>query len=312
MTRRTRIVQAIEAGLKEIRAGRPVPGQAPSPDPLLFQASVKMVSRTLNDPGPNGTPALFITDPTVYYRHLLQDVKHCTMRMFISGITTDYTPKALEQMDMLYDDVEAVLTYNQKWGGLVRRSRIVSADVSVEVGEPDAGFTFVYEVDFVETNAIPRNPSVLDPLPVEQPGQPWMSTVTHSLHNAFLDLEEVSHVEISDLWPIPPEQLSRSQCPGVWFTHQTESFQYHASRLATKTASYAVLLVDVQEDARLFRRAVDTWGARLKDCLGRHADLEGRVLTVDLQAIRGVRSDFPVVMIEADLLVRYMQSFEEN
>lgn len=310
---RSRIVETVAAELSKIRAGARIPGMPPGSEET-FRSTVRTVTRALSaDMGPEDYPAVFITDPSVSYRHILADVKAAQMRLFVSGALYDYSRKAVEELDRLIDDVSLVLSLNPTWGGLAWRTRMLALDASTEVEEPAAAFSILLEVDFPEFSAgAAEGGAVIPPRPVDVAGMSRSEQILGRLFNAFLDIPEIAWVEIPDVWPPPPEQMRRTQCPGVWFREIEELFDYRASQHAMKIKNVAILHADFEPDREAFPSCVDRAAARLKNVLGKYADLEGSVLTVDIRSIRSGRSEYPVALVDADIMIRYYQSWLES
>lgn len=307
---KTRIIESIEKALRGIREGARIPGALNGG--YTFSTSPRTVTRRLSEVSSSSYPLIIIADPTVSYKNLLSDVQLCTLRVWISGALYDYDDKSIALLDQMSDDVRMVLTADPQWGGLARRSRLMSWDGSTEIEEPSAAFVFFYEVDFVECLDVASESTVISPLPVGQSGMYLAESISNSLYNAFASIGGIASVSGADVWPVPPEQITRRQCPGVWFQEQDETFQYTASDHALKLLNVSILHVDVDTDPRTFGSSVDRASARIKNVVGKYGDLDGLVTNIDLRSIRTNRSEFPVILADADITIRYYQSVEES
>lgn len=319
MSTQSKIIESIVSTVKKIREGNKIPG-LPEGSSERYAISVNTVERSLsNDLAKDKYPALFVTNPSVYYRHLLSDVSICTMRFYVAGVLYNYSQTSTKDVgsvvrnDRLREAVHLTLTANSTWGDNAIRGRVLSCDVYTETEEEGSGFVFTCEADFIEySDSVPDKDNLL-PLPVDVTvcGSSRLE-ILNALYNCFLDTENISHVERATTWPVPPEIIFQKNCPGIWFRDSQEYYNYLGSRQADKNVAVNVLYAAVDFDAGTFANSVDVHVARIKDVLGRHADLEDRVLTVDIRAIRTNRSEYPVILLDVELAVRYIQSWEES
>lgn len=319
MSTQLSIIETVCNALKKIRQGDKIPG-LPEGSAERFSITVKTVERSLHSNlAKDKYPAVFVANPTIYYRHVLSDVAICTMRYFIGGVlyqmaqSSTSNTGSITDLDRLSASVRAVLMANPTWSGKSLRSRIVSSDSYTETEEEPQGMVYVCETDFVEFLDQVPNSYALIRLPVDLPdcGSSRLQ-ILNSLYNAFLDTEGIAFVERSKEWPIRPESISRQQTPGIWFHAPNEEYVYGGSRNTDKTISISVLSAALDFDLSTFAQSIDVHVARIKDVLGRHADLEDRVLTVDIKAIRTERSEYPIILLDVELAVRYIQSYEES
>jgi len=320
---RTQIIEAIEAALWKIKAGNLVPNLAVG-SPHKFLSTVRSVQRAMYEVSADKIPVLYLVDPTETGRHLLADVLQQTLRVTVAGYVeaspnheSGRTGKSLvEQLDNLIDDTRAVLVSNPHWNGLSRRSRLLQLEAETSVDEPHLAFSAVYEVDYVEAvdtgagttivlpDALPTYQASPYPLPI-----PQGENVLNALFNAFLSIPDLVWVERPLIWPLPVEQVSARYTPAVFFHETNETYQYNGSTDTKKLVSVTAALLAVNTDVDTFDNAIDSWVAALKNCLSTYADLNGIVATVDLLALRTGRCEYPVVNIELDLQIMYIQSF---
>jgi hypothetical protein len=322
---RTQIIEAMEAGLWKIKAGQAVPNLATGSN-HKFLSTVRSVNRAMFSVNEDKYPALFLVDPAESGRHMMADILQQTMKINVAGAIkvnkkdgTGSNPykNAVEKLDDLVDDTRALLVSDPTWGGLARRSRIPELSADASTDDTSVAFGALYEVDYIEVVDDGSDSAVELPTPLPADSvenlpattQPWGLSIINALFNAFLTIPGIVWVEKAKNWPIPLEQISARYTPGVWFKDVTESYQYQASRDTKKFLYVTGQLLAVDTNLATFTTTIDTWVAALKNCLGTYADLGGRVATVDITAIRPERSEYPVVVIELDLTIMYVQSF---
>jgi hypothetical protein len=322
---RTQIVEAVAGNLTKIKAGNPVPNLS---DGHKFLGTVRSVNRALVALNDDEFPALFVVDPVETGRHLLADVLQQTLQMTIAGIvrtTKNATgrrpdPHSVTVLDNLIDDTRSVLANDPTVGGLARRTRIPRLEANTSTDVDSLAFDTTFEVDYIELVDTGADSSIVLPEalladPASNfltPTMPWGETVLNSLFNAFRTIPGIVWVERARNWPIPLEQISARYTPGIWFKDVTESYQYGGSTDTKKISAISCVLLAVETDLDSYPSpAVDNWVAALKNCVGAkpNADLGGRIATMDIQAIRTERCEYPLVAIELDLQLMYMQSF---
>lgn len=309
----TQIVEALVSSLKQISKGKKIPW-LPAGSEQTFNVTPQTITRRLSDiQTPDQMPALYVSSGRNRYRHLLSDVMVASMEIFVAAMVyKDQDPTGL--LDSVSDDVLAVISSNPTWNGLARRTRIKANDATSEQEEPSGGSSFDLEIDFIEISAMAPASYDLKELPAgtdTEPiaGQSKTEQVWNALYNAFLTVQDIVWVERASIWPIPPEEIPRAKTSGIWFKDQNEEYTYVGSQQAEKRPSVSVLYVGVDTNPATFPRSVDQHVARMKDVLGRYADLEGRVSTIDIRSIRSNRSEFPVVIVDADLAILYVESW---
>jgi hypothetical protein len=317
-TQQTRLNEAIVAGLKGIGANKAIPGKQGT-----FNTSVTTVTRASNDPGNDKFPYLYFSSATLTSRHLLADIRQATMKGSVIGLiyanlkSGNPTPAA-DLIDGLRDDTSAVLTLDPKWGGLARRTRIISESHSPEVEEPQAAFVTEFEIDFIEMN-LDNAPAT--PAPgFNANGQIELSVSTslslreQSLNrfwNSMFNTTGVVWVEMPTIWPMPYEQIPQTHTPGVFFKDTGETFEYRGSTATFKIINISLVILVVESDETNFVSTQEGWVATIKQQLGNAttADLGGIINTVDIKEIRSDKSEYPLVHLEFDLAIRYVQSF---
>lgn len=310
------IVLAVEQAMKRIKKGAKVPW-LPDGMPQTFSVSPVTVTRALSDLVTEKYPVIIMAAPQTRFRHLLADITSNTMEMFVTGIVADFKRESIELLDGLSSDVYGAITLNTTWDGLALRTRVVRQERNTEIEEPQAAFSYVLEIDYIERDREwQRSGYSLDPLPAGTdenplPGQSKTAQVIAALLNAFQTIPEVAWVEYAKQWPPPMEQIPRVKTPGVWFREQQESYEYLGSRLADKRNTVLVMYVAVCPEGEDFQTFVGRHIARIKDVFGRYADLADRVLTIDLKAVRPGRSEWPVAVLDVEIEIRYVSSFQQ-
>ena len=323
---RTLIIEAVETALGKIKAGNPVPNLA-SGSAHIFLSTVRSVNRSMFGISDDKFPGLFLVDPVESGRHMLADILQQTVQMTVAGEVkvptrqdTGRTGKsAVVQLDDLIDDTRAVLVSDPTWGGLSRRGRITRLEADTSTDDESPAFAVLYEADYIEVVDSGAGTTVTLPaafstdstsaLPSGPFTQPWRETIVNALGNAFRAIPSLVWVEKARNWPISAEQISARYTPGIWFKDTNEPYQYQGSMDTKKTLFITTRLLAVDTNLATFTASVDTWVAALKSCLGTNADLGGRVATVDILAIRTDRCEYPVVDVELDLQIMYIQSF---
>jgi hypothetical protein len=320
---RTLIIEAVEAGLSKIKAGNPIPNLGGD---RRFLSTVRSVNRSMFGVADDKFPALFVVDPVETSRHLLADVLQQTIQLTVAGEVkvskrdTGRNPvqNAVQQLDNLVDDTRAVLVSDPTWGGLSRRTRLPRLEADTSTDDESLAFAALCEIDYIEavdtgagTVVLVPDAQVVDPLSGPYT-QPYGETVMNALFNAYLTIPGLKWVERAKNWPLQLEQVSARYTPGVWFHETNENYEYDGSTDTKKRVFVTTVLLAVDTSLDTFPASIDTWVAALKNCLGTYADLGGRVLTVDILAIRTEHSEFPVVNIELDLQIMYVQSFLAN
>jgi hypothetical protein len=321
-SKRTQIIEKVASSLTRIKAGNAVPNLT-NGGSHTFLSTARSVNRAMSELNADKFPALFVVDPIETGRHLLADVLQQTLQVTVAGevhsqdVGSAPLKNSVEQLDDLLDDTRAVLVSDPSWGGLARRSRIPRLEADTSTDDHAVAFAASYEIDYIEVVDDGSGSAIILPLPlpVDSPGapgpytQPYGETVYNALFNAFLHIPNLKWVERARNWPMPLEQVSARFTPGIWFHESNEQYQYNGSTDTKKLEFVTALLLAVDTTLATFPASIDHWVAALKDCLGTYADLGGTVLTVDLLSIRTERSEFPVVAIELDLQIMYLQSF---
>jgi hypothetical protein len=323
---RTQIIEKVVGSLEKIQAGHQVPNLTTG-GAHRFLSSVRSVNRRVAGINDDQKPALYVVDPVESGRHLLADILAQTMQLTVAGLITSVQHKnatplknIIGMLDDLVDDTRAVLVSDPQWGGLARKSRLtrVEADSSVDGNCGTAAFGALYEIDYIETvdsgeGTLIRLP---DPLPVDQTmaSMPYGGAVMNAMFNAYLTIPGLVWVERPRIWPLPVEQVSARYTPSVWFHETGETFEYQGSRDTKKQLSMSTVLLAVEPNEDLFDTAIDYWVGALKNCLGSlvGADLQWVVATVDIQSIRTEKCEYPVILIELDSQLMYIQSFVYN
>jgi hypothetical protein len=316
-TTRTKLNQAIVSGLHLIRPDFPIPNRTET-----FNTEVTTITRSLRDYDRDRMPVLYFDSSSNLGRHILSDVREVTMKGGIMGILAerDYVNAlipAADQVDGLADDVEAVLMIDGTWGGLALRTRIIGTIQSTEVEEPLAAFNKNFEIDYIEMST-PDGLATIPAGTVNLNGQ-VARTVTDSdplrrqaidkFFNAALAIPGLEWVEEPTLWPIPFEQIPSSHTPGFFFQDTGETYEYKAGTPTYKVISLQTALLALETDGTVFVETKEAWISKLKLFLSDNADLGGAVATVDLIEIRSDKSEYPLIHLECDVKVKYVQSF---
>jgi hypothetical protein len=310
-TKATRILETIASEISLIREGDRIPGFSPNSD-IRFNSTVRTVLRTLSDVPLDRLPAVHIVEGDQNYRHVIADVLNVTLNIHIGGTLHSNgdgngTPTATEMMRSLQDDLQTLITANPTWDGLAGATRITHSARDTDLAEPDAAFILSLEVDYVEAPPAEEDPVMLSRLP-EDDTVSFKECILNGFYNALIQTPEIAFVQRSAAG-INPADVARKQTPGIFFFASDENYQYHGSTDTSKRISLSLILVAVEIDPLKYIASIDLWETRVKNVLGNNADLGGKVLTIDVNSIRTSRSEFPVVFVEADVQLLYVQSF---
>ena len=306
---RAKIIDIFVNDLKQIRKDLKIP-KLPVTSKETFNTTVNLVSKSLSQPTDDQLPALFVLCSSELSRHLLADVTVETMNLYVASHihSFDDTYTAQDWVSDLLDDVRAVYSANPQFDGYARRSRIMRTDHDTELAEPDASFLVTIEVDYIESLEYTDDP-VQIPVRSTSCDLPQATRIMNGFHNALATVQGVATVTNADVWPVPNEQILRRDCPAFIYQATEEQYEYHGSQETTKRISVTLLLVAVEFDFDSYPDAIDSWVAKVKNILGSNADLGFKVNAIDLRSIRTTRSEYPVIYVETDLTIRYMQSF---
>jgi hypothetical protein len=325
---RTQIIESVVSSLEKIQAGGLVPNLA-NGIPHKFLSSVRSVNRRVAALNDDQKPAIYVVDPVETGRHLLADILTQTMQLTVAGLITapqqrNNTPtrNIVTLLDDLIDDTRAVLVSDPQWGGLSRKARLVRLEADTSIDALNVAFGCVYEIDYIEmVDSGAGTPIQLPPaLPVDvsgyvspsNGGMPFYQAVMNNLFNSFRTIPGIVWVDRPPIWPLPLEQISARYTPGVWFHEVNETFEYGGSTDTQKKINVSTVLLDVEPDETQFESTLDRWVAALQTCLGTYADLSGMIAKIDIQSTRTEKSEYPVILIELDFQLMYVQTFKFN
>lgn len=308
MSQRTLILNQVQKAYSAIRTGSTIPGST-----VRFKNTFKTVSRRLLSPTKENMPSIQYAYETVTASQYLSDVRLDTMalRSVIMVFSSSEKKSAAEMVDDLMDDAMNALTYDPQLNLTARRVRIVEASASPEEEEFEIMGVFTTFIDYIEQNT----DSVKATLPSALSFNPDTDYKEHQimclLFNACLTTQDIVWVERATVWPVPPEQIPSSKTPGIWFKEQAEEYEYVGSPDTKKTIHVDMVLYALETTESNFANAIDTWVGNLKIMLQNNADLAGAVLSVDLVQISSAQSKYPLIQIDVQLNIRYVQSFKE-
>jgi hypothetical protein len=325
---RTQIIESVVDSLGKIQAGRLVPNLSTGV-PHKFLSTVRSVNRRVAGLNDDQKPALYVVDPIETGRHLLADILNQTMQLTVAGLITapqqrNNTPLThiVTLLDNLIDDTRAVLVSDPRWNGLSRKCRIVRLEADTSIDAENVAFGVVYEIDYIELIDTGEATAVIlpDSLKVDRSGyvnpvpggMPYGEAVLNALFNAYRTIPGLTWVERPRIWPLPLEQVSARYTPGVWFHETGETFTYGGSYETQKQVSVSTVLLAVETDESQFWSTVDSWVAALKNCMGTYADLLGVIAKSDILSIRTEKCEYPVILIEMDTQLMYVQTFKFN
>jgi hypothetical protein len=286
-----------------------------------FLSTVRSVNRRVAALNDDQKPAVYVVDPVETGRHLLADVLTQTMQLTVAGLITapqhkNKTPlkHIVTQLDDLIDDTRAVLVSDPQWGGLARKARLIRLEADTSIDFENVAFGAVYEVDYVEMVDTGQGTAVLlpQPLPADPASMPFGQVVVNTLFNTYLNVPGLAWVERPSIWPLPLEQVSARYTPGIWFRETGETFTYNGSTDTKKQVTVSTVLLAVEPDEAQYDATLDQCVAALKNCMGDYADLGGIIATWDLQSLRTDKSEYPVILIELDSQLMYIQTFKVN
>jgi hypothetical protein len=309
---RTQIINAIVQALQGIRAGATVPGQS-----VTYSTQVRGVHRNLQDQPKEQLPALFVTDPSVEGKPLLADMYEASMTVFVSGMVYDLKIP-IPRLDLLWDDCLLCIRNNPQWitpnapNGLALRTRVRREEGNTEIEEPYAAFVLQCEVDYIErpSHLVLQTELRVDLRTVDPSSTTWQQ-INDTFFNVFCAIPGITWVEQAELWPIPPEQIPLNHTPGIFFQGLTETYQYTGSRDTIKKVSMPVMLLAVDLDPTTWQDSLANWYAQVKLIIGNNSDLGFLVNTIDIQNIQVQRSSYPLIRVDADLIIRYVQPFQQ-
>jgi hypothetical protein len=91
---------------------------------------------------------------------------------------------------------------------------------------------------------------------------------------------------------------------------QYEEYEYTGSPATKKTIHVEFTTFVLEFVEANFAATTDVWIAKIKQLLGDYADLGGTILSIDLREIASVKSEYPLIQIDTQIDLRYVQSFE--